>query len=208
MIADSPKLTFYHSPHTRSVGTFALLEELGVPYDLKIVQVRKGETRSPEYLAINPMGKVPAITHGDALITEQVAIAIYLADLFSEKNLAPAPTDVLRGPYLRWMLFYAGAFEPALMDKAMGLAPTKQSQSGYGDFDTVMRTVTAHLAKGPYILGDTFSAADIVWGLGLGWVRKMVPDNAAVSDFAKRITSRQSFATVKEKDAELAPPSP
>lgn len=199
-------LTFYHSPHTRSVGTFTLLEELGVPYNMKILHVRKGETRTPEYLAVNPMGKVPAIMHGDTLITEQVAIAIYLADLSPEKKLAPALTDPLRGPYLRWMLFYAGAFEPALMDKAMGLAPTKQSQSGYGDFETVIKTVTAHLEKGPYFLGETFSAADLIWALGLGWTAKMVPENATITDFVKRVTSRKSFVNAKEKDATLAKP--
>ena len=114
------KLTLYHSPHTRSMGAFALLEELGVPYELKIVNVRAKETRNPEYLAINPIGKVPAITHGDALITEQVAISIYLADYFPDAKLAPALTDPQRGPYLRWMAFYGACFEPAVMDKAMG----------------------------------------------------------------------------------------
>jgi glutathione S-transferase len=104
------------------------------------------------------------------------------------------------------MLFYAGAFEPALMDKAMGLAPTKPSQSGYGDFETVMQTVTAHLEKSPYFLGETFSAADLVWALGLSWTKKMVPENTAITDFVTRITSRTSFVTAKEKDATLAKP--
>jgi glutathione S-transferase len=92
------------------------------------------------------------------------------------------------------------------MDKAMGLAPTKQSQSGYGDFETVMQTVTAHLEKSFYFLGETFSAADIVWALGLSWTKKMVPENPSITDFVKRVMSRASYVTAKEKDATLAKP--
>src|SRR5580658_9879881 len=112
------KLVFFHSPNTRSGGTRILLEELGVPYELHALNMKAGEQRKPEYLAVNPMGKVPAILHGDALVTEQVAIGIYLADLFPEAGMTPAIGDALRGPYLRWYVFYAACFEPALVDKA------------------------------------------------------------------------------------------
>ena len=203
---DSPKLTFYHSPFTRSAGVFVLLEELGVPYDLHVLNMKTGEQRQPTYLAVNPMGKVPAITHGDALVTEQVAIFIYLADFFSEKNLAPALTDPSRGPYLRWMAFYGACFEPAVMDKAMSRDSGKQSQSGYGDYDSVIKTITDQLSKGPYLLGDKISAADILWGTALGWTTrfKMVPEHPAIMDYVNRIGARPAAARVKEKDAKLA----
>lgn len=200
---NAPKLTFYHSPHTRSAGTFILLEELGVPYELKILDVRAGDSRKPEYLAINPMGKVPAITHGDSLITEQVAIAIYLADYFPEAKLAPALTDPLRGPYLRWMAFYAACFEPAVMDKAMGRDSGKQMSSGYGDYDSVMKVIIDQLKKGPYLLGDTFSATDLLWGSALGWTSqfKLVPDDPAINDYVKRMAERPASVKVKAQDS-------
>src|SRR2546423_7029720 len=105
-MTDDRRVTFYHCPNTRSSGTFTLLEELGAPYDLKVMNMNAGEQRAAPFLAINPMGKVPAIVHGDAVITEQPAIYLYLADLFPEAKLAPPVGHPLRGPYLRWMVFY------------------------------------------------------------------------------------------------------
>src|SRR5688572_17579032 len=107
------ELTFYHAPNTRSTGTLILLEELGASYRLELLDLKAGTQRDPKYLAVNPMGKVPAVKHGEALITEQVAIYVYLADLFPQAQLAPALTDPLRGPYLRWLAFYGSCFEPA-----------------------------------------------------------------------------------------------
>src|SRR5580704_8870559 len=101
MTADR-KITLYHSPNTRSSGALLLLEELGAPYELQVLNMKAGEQRQPGYLAINPMGKVPAVRDGDALVTEQVAIFLYLADRFPEAKLAPAISDPLRGPYVRW----------------------------------------------------------------------------------------------------------
>ena len=111
-------LTLFHSPHTRSSGVLALLEELGAPYTLEVIDRGQGQNAAPAYRAINPLGKVPALQGGSAIVTEQVAIFIHLADLFPDAGLAPAVTDQMRGPYLRWMVFYAAAFEPALVDKA------------------------------------------------------------------------------------------
>ncbi len=106
---DDRRVTLYHSPNTRSTGALILLEELGAPYDLHVLNMKAGEQRQPAYLAVNPMGKVPALKHGDALVTEQVAVYLYLADLFPEAGLAPPIGDPLRGPYLRWMVFYAAS---------------------------------------------------------------------------------------------------
>ena len=111
-------VTLFHSPNTRSTGVLILLEELGADYELNLVDMKANEQRAAAYLAINPMGKVPAILHRGALVTEQVAIFLYLADLYPEAGLAPPIGDALRGPYLRWMVFYGSCFEPAVVDRA------------------------------------------------------------------------------------------
>ena len=113
------RITLYYSPQTRATGARILLEELGAPYDLHVLNMKAGEQRQPAYLAINPLGKVPAIRQGEALVTEQVAIFIYLADLFPEAGLTPALDDPDRGPYLRWMTYYGSSFEPAVIDHFM-----------------------------------------------------------------------------------------
>ena len=115
----APQVTLFHSPNTRSTGALVLLQELQAGYVLHVLNMKAGEQRGAAYLAINPMGKVPAVMHGSALVTEQVAVFLYLADLFPKNGLAPAIGDPLRGPYLRWMAFYGSCFEPALMDRAM-----------------------------------------------------------------------------------------
>ena len=177
-MADDRKVTLFHSPNTRSTGVLTLLEELGVPYELRVLNMKAGEQRRPEYLAINPMGKVPALKHGDSLVTEQVAIFLYLADLFPEAQLAPPLGDPLRGPYLRWMAFYGACFEPAVIDSATHRDPAPQPMSPYGDFETMLRTLTDQLAKGPYMLGEQFTAADVLWGGALTWTTmfKLVPE--------------------------------
>lgn len=199
-------VTLFHSPNTRSSGTLVLLEEIGAPYDLHVLNMNAGEQRQPAYLAINPMGKVPALKHGDALITEQVAIYLYLADLHPEAQLAPPIGAPSRGPYLRWMVFYAAAFEPALVDRALKREPGGQAMSPYGDFDTTLSTVTDQLARGPYILGDQFSAADILWGTALTWqtMFKLVPETPVITAYIGRINARPAVARAKAKDAELA----
>ncbi len=107
------KITLFHSPNTRSTGVSTLLEELGAPYELHVLNMKAGEQRQPAYLAVNPMGKVPAILHGDVLVTEQVALICIWRTCFAEAGLAPGLNDKRRGPYLRWMAFYAACFEPA-----------------------------------------------------------------------------------------------
>lgn len=198
-------LTFYHCPNTRSTGTFILLEELGVPFILKAMNMQAGEQRQPEFLAINPMGKVPAIRHGDTVITEQIAIFIYLADLFPQAGLAPAFDDPQRGSYLRWMAFYAGCFEPAVADRALKREPGSAQMLGYGDYDTMLNILVAQLEQGPYLLGDTFSAADILWGTALTWTThfKLVPELPVITAYIARINSRPSVAKIGAKDAEL-----
>jgi len=205
-MTDTDKLTFFHSPNTRSTGALILLEELGAPYELHVLNMKAGEQRQPPYLALNPMGKVPAIKHGDAFITEQVAIFIYLADLFPEAGLAPPIGDPLRGPYLRWLVYYASCFEPAVVDRALKREPAPPRMSPYGDFDTMLRTLLEQLAKGPYVLGERFSAADVLWGTALAWMTafKLVPETPVVTAYVDRMNARPAAVRVRTKDAELA----
>lgn len=199
------QVTFFHAPQTRSGGTLALFEELGAPYELHVLNIKAGELRRPEYLSINPMGKVPAIRHGDALITEQAAVFMYLADLYPEAKLAPPIGDPQRGPYLRWMVFYGSCFEPALIDKSMQRTPATPSTSPYGDFDTMLKTLTDQLGGGPYLLGETFGAADVLWGSALNWTLhfKLVPELPVLRAYVDRIQTRPAIQRAAKKDAEL-----
>jgi glutathione S-transferase len=198
-------ITLFHSPQTRSSGALALLEELRAPYSLHVLNMKAGEQRQSAYLAVNPMGKVPAILHGDVLITEQVAIGIYLADLFPEAGITPAIGDALRGPYLRWYIFYSACFEPALVDKAMKREPGPVGMMPYGDLDTTMSTLIAQLSKGPWLLGDRFTAADVLWGTALTWMTGfgLVDAVPPVKSYVDRWNARPSVKRVAEIDAKL-----
>ena len=200
------KLTFYHSPNTRSTATRILLEELSAPYELSVLDMKQGENRKPAYLAVNPMGKVPAIVHDGALITESVAIFIYLADAFPAAGLAPAIGHADRGPYLRWMAYYAACFEPAVVDRAQKREQAPLAMSPYGDFDTMLKTVTDQLDRGPYLLGEKFSAADVLWGTGLGWTTMfgIVPKLPVIEAYIQRVQSRPASTKVKALDNELS----
>jgi len=202
----SDLVTLYHSPNTRSSGALTLLEELGVPFTLHTLNMKAGEQRQPAFLAVNPMGKVPALLHRGELITEQPAVFLYLADLYPQAGLAPAIDSALRGPYLRLMVFYGSCFEPAVIDRAMKREPGSPAMSPYGDFDSTLAIVTARLRAGPYLLGDQFSAADVLWGLALSWMTsfKLVPESPEVTDYVARVTSRPAFVRVRERDAALA----
>ena len=200
------QVTLFQSPNTRSSGTLVLLEELGADYRLHVLDMKASEQRGPDYLAINPMGKVPALKHGDAVVTEQVAIFLYLADLYPEAGLAPPIGDPLRGPYLRWMAFYGSCFEPAVVDRAQKREPAPQAMSPYGDYDTMLKTLTDQLTKGPWLLGDRFTAADVLWGMALTWTTmfKLVPALPVIQAYIDRLNARPAVARVKAKDAALA----
>jgi glutathione S-transferase len=183
-----------------------LLEELGAPYELRAINMKAGEQRKPAYLAVNPMGKVPAILHRGGLVTEQVAIFIYLADLFPQAKLAPALDDPLRGPYLRWLVYYGSCFEPAVVDRAMKREPGQVAMVPYGDYDTMLNALTGQLAKGPYLLGDRMTAADVLWGTALTWTTmfKLVPELPVIKDYIGRINARPAVGKVKALDAKLS----
>ena len=199
-------VTFFHAPHSRSGITRALFEELGVGCDMVTLNLKAGEQRSAEYLAINPMGKVPAIRHEGVLITEQPAILMYLADLYPEKGLAPAIDDPLRGAYLRWMVFYGSCFEPAISDRSQQHEPLPQIACAYGDYASVMRVIAAQLAAGPWLLGERFTAADVLWGgaLNYGLMTELVPDWPVFREYVERVQSRPTIRRAFEQDEELA----
>ncbi|MDO9426775.1 MAG: glutathione S-transferase [Methylobacterium sp.] len=200
------EITLYHSPNTRSTGVRILLEELGAPHRLQVLNMKAGEHREAAYRAINPMGKVPALTHGDAVVTEQAAIYLYLADLFPGAGLTAALDDPLRGPYLRWMVYYGSSFEPAVIDRALQREAGPRAMSAYGDFDTVMATLLGALDKGPYLLGERFTAVDVLWGTALGWTTsfKLVPEEPAIRAYIDRVNGRPAAVKVAAADAALS----
>ncbi|HEY3633937.1 MAG TPA: glutathione S-transferase N-terminal domain-containing protein [Caldimonas sp.] len=204
-MTSSRHVTLFHAPQSRSAGALVLIEELGADYELRVLNLRKGEQRRADYLAVNPMGKVPAIVHDGALVTEQGAVYAYLADLYPEAGITPVIGDRLRGPYLRWLFFYGSSFEPALIDRSMKREPAPPATCPYGDYDTMLKTLTDQLAQGPYMLGDRFSAADVLWATALRWTTmfKLVPESPVIVDYIARVTARPAFAGAAKIDAGL-----
>lgn len=200
------KLTLYHATQSRSAIVRWLLEELGEPYELQVVALFKGAQRQADYLKINPMGKVPALMHGDALVTEVGAICTYLADEFPDAKLNVPVGDPQRGPYLRWLFYTAGCIEPAISDR---LTPRKEpphrGMLGYGDFDRVMGVTTKALETGPYLLGDHFTAADILMGSTLRWgmMIKMLPELPEFVSYLERLMQRPALQRTLAFDQEL-----
>jgi glutathione S-transferase len=205
----SRRVTLFHSPQSRSGGALVLLEELGADYELQVLDLRAGEQREPAYRAINPLGKVPAIrhqcAHQDVVVTEQVAIYLYLADLYPEAGLAPRLDDPLRGPYLRWMSFYGCCFEPAIIDRSLKREPAAYSTSPSGDFDAVIGAIRAQLMQGPYFLGERFTAVDVLWGQALNWMLQfgLVPRSEPFVSYVERVQARPAFARATAQDAAL-----
>jgi glutathione S-transferase len=197
-------LTLYYAPQSRSMTALWLLEELGEPYKLEVLHFDDGSMRTPEYLAINSMGKVPAVKYGDAVITEAAAICTYLADEFPKAKLNIAPDDPKRGPYLKWLFFGPSCLEPAVIDKILNRPPGDGGAIAWGDLDRVLDTLAKALEKSPYLLGDRFTAADLVVGGGLRWgmMRRAIKPRPVFSDYAKRIGERpaaqRAFAREKE----------
>jgi glutathione S-transferase len=202
----SSRITLFYAPQTRATGALALMEELGVPYNLEVLNHKAGETRSPRYLAVNPMGKVPAVVHNGALITEQPAVYLYLADLYPEQGLAPAIGDPLRGPYLRWLVYYGSSFEPAIVDRSQNNPPARPAMCPYGDFDTMLKTLNDQLRKGPWLLGEKFTAADVLWGIALHWTTgfKLVPETPEIKAYVDRVQARPAIQRANARDAEYA----
>ncbi|HZD89639.1 MAG TPA: glutathione S-transferase family protein [Pseudolabrys sp.] len=202
-----PALTLYHAAPSRSSIVLWMLEEIGAPYEIKLLKLSEGDNLKPDYLAINPLGKVPALTHGDAAITEVSAICTYLADEFPAAKLnVPAGTPA-RGVYLKWLFFGPSVFEPAMTDRAFPRKePPRPSALGWRDFDQVLDVMANGLAKGPWLMGEQFTAADVVIGSGLryGMMFKLVPERPEFVAYTGRIGERPAARRAEAKDKELA----
>ena len=196
---------FYHAPNTRSSGMLYLMEEMGLSPEIRLLSLERGDHKKPDYLAVNPMGKVPAIVHGETVVTEQGAIALYLGDLFPETGLCPQMGDPLRGSLLRWLFFYGSCFEPALCDMMLKREPGSPSMMPYGTVEDTFAVVRAQLAKGPFILGDRFTVADAVWGSALGWMTMfgLIPREGVVAAYLDRGEARPALARTRARDAEF-----
>jgi glutathione S-transferase len=200
------QLTLYHASPSRSSVTLWMLEEIGEPYDVKMLDLGKGDQQKPDYLAINPMGKVPAIKHGDAIVSESAAICTYLADAFPRAALNVPIGDPRRGAYLKWMFFAPGVLEPAVTDRAF---PRKEDPRrgalGYGDFETVMNVLSKAVTPGPFLLGEQFTAADVLIGANIRWgmLFKLIPERKELTDYVARLSTRPALARSQARDAEL-----
>lgn len=201
----SRHVTLYHASPSRSSGVLTLLEALAADYSLKVLDLKRGDNLAPDYLAVNPMGKVPAVLHGDALVTEQPAIYQYLAELYPEAGLAPAVGDAMRGPFLRWLAFHGTCFEPAMIDKALKREPVPRGMSPYVDADTVLQVVEDQLARGPYFLGERLSAVDFLWGSALGWMAGfgLIQPGPGTAAYIARMAAHPAVARAREIDAGL-----
>jgi glutathione S-transferase len=206
-------LTLYTNPMSRGRIARWMMEEVGQPYETVLLDY--GTTmKSPDFLALNPMGKVPALKHGDVVITEGAAICAYLADAFPHRELAPPTGDPRRGPYYRWLFFAAGPLEAAVTAKAMGLlAPVeKRAMAGYGTFDDVMNALESAVSEGPYICGGQFTAADVYVGAQIGWGLQFgtIEKRPAFEAYSGRLRQRQAAVRASQLDdaamAQVVPP--
>ena len=188
-------LVFYYAPNTRAGTVLWMLEETGAPFELKLLRLKEGEHKKPDYLAINPMGKVPSIVHHGVAVTEVAAICAYLADAFLQANLAPAPGDPNRGSYYRWMFFAPSCIEPVMIDKAFQRADVSPQMTGYGSFDMVMETVAEAVSKTEYLAGGHFTAADVVMGatLNFGMQFNIIPKRDEFTAYVSRLTARDAY---------------
>ena len=201
-----PNLTLYHAAPSRSSIALWMLEEVGEPYDIESLSLKNGDNLKPDYLAINPMGKVPSLKHGDTVITEVAAICTYLADEFPAAKLNVPVGTPARGLYLKWLFFGPSVFEPAMTDRAF---PRKEepraSALGWRGFDQVMDIMAKGIGQGPWLMGEQFTAADVVIGAGLryGMMFKLVPERPEFLSYVARIGERPAAQRAEAKDKEL-----
>ncbi|WP_132254975.1 glutathione S-transferase family protein [Methylobacterium segetis] len=204
----SDELVFYTTPMSRGRIVRWMLEEVGAPYRAEILEFGRS-TRSAEYLAVNPMGKVPAIRHGDTVVTETAAICADLADAFPEAGLAPPHGSRARGPYYRWMFFAAGPVEAATTNKTLGVVvpddPRMRGMVGYGSLATVVDALEGAVSGRDYICGDQFTAADVYVGAHLGWGMAFgtLEKRPAFEAYVARLNARPAAIRAREIDDRL-----
>jgi glutathione S-transferase len=208
------ELVFYTHPQSRGRIVRWMLEEIGQPYHTELLEY--GTTmKAPAYLGINPMGKVPAIRHGDTVVTEAGAICAYLADAFPAARLAPPPGDRLRGPYYRWLFFVAGPLEAAWTNNTMGFVVPQERERmmGYGRLEHVVKALEEAVSRAEYLVGDRFTAADVYLGSGIGFGMQFgaIEKRPAFEQYWRRLSARPAALRAKEIDDALAaqqPPQP
>ncbi len=196
-------LLLYHAVPSRGAVARWMLEEIGEPYDIELLDLRAGDQNKPAFRAVNPQGKVPALRHKGVVTTEVAAICAYLADAFPRANLSVPVSDPQRGPYLQWLFFNPSAIEPAMMDAKF---PRKEAPPaaaiGYRPLETLLDVVVAALKGRPYLMGERFTAADVVTGSGLRWgmLFGMIPQRPELVEYVGRLTVREAFRRATEKD--------
>jgi glutathione S-transferase len=187
-------ITLYHSPASRAFIAYWMLEELGVPFRVQTVDIAKGQQKDPAYLKLNPSGKVPTLTDGKVVVSENPAICIYLADRYGYGTLAPKIDDPDRGSYLKWMVYSTAVVDPliSLHPKHIDLPGPA---TGFGTFDDMVEVLVRKLEGRKYLLGDRFSAADVMLGATVSWAlqRKELPDHGALLDYRTRLTRRPAY---------------
>jgi len=197
------ELVLYTNPMSRGRIARWMLEEVGQPYKVEVLDYTS-TMKAPAYLTINPMGKVPVLRHGDAVVTETAAICAYLADAFPQAGLAPPPGHKLRAPYYRWLFFAAGPVEAAVTNKALGFVvpPDRERMMGYGNIAQTLSTLEAAVSRGDYLAGDSFTAADLYVGshIGFGIMFGTLEKRPAFEQYWQRISSRPACRRAKELD--------
>jgi glutathione S-transferase len=198
-------VTIYYHPYSRAANAVWMLEELGLEHELRFVDLLKGGHKAPEIVALNPMGKLPILTDDNVVVTESAAIGLYLADRYAAGRLAPALDDPRRGPYLRWALFAPSVIEPGVTAKQAGWV-AKESQVGWGNYDAMLRAFDAAIGNGPYLLGDMFSMADVIFGGTLRFMRmiKAFEPSPAVVAYTDRLGERPGAQRAEARNAAIA----
>jgi len=203
----SEPLVFYSSPMSRGRIVHWMLEEVGVPYRFEVVNLESQDQKKPGFLAVNPMGKVPAIVHRGTVVTECGAICAYLADAFPAARLAPPVDSPLRGTYYRWLFFGGTCVEAAVIDRMLSRPPASRPGAlGYGSYDDTVATLEKALTPGPYILGPQFSAADVYVGsqIGFGMMMKALEPRPAFKDYLDGLQERPAYKRFMEKSDQIA----
>jgi glutathione S-transferase len=202
------EIVFYTNPMSRGRIVRWMLEEVGQPYRTELLDYDT-TMKAPAYLAINPMGKVPAITHGDAVVTEAAAICAYLADAFPDAGLAPAPGTREAAAYYRWLFFAAGPVEAAVTNKAMGFVvpAERKMMAGYGCFDDVMNTLEQAVSQSDFVAGGRFTAADVYFGAQIGWGLQFgtIDKRPAFERYWARLADRPAAVRARRMDDALMP---
>jgi glutathione S-transferase len=191
------EIVFYHWPRSRARMVHWMLEEVGVPYRVQLINLEQGEHKTPAFLAVNPMGKLPVIVHRGTVITETGAIITFLADEYPAAGLAPPVGEPARGAYLRWMFFAAACVDPAMIDRMLERpVPERVGAVGYGRYEHVLDVLEKTLTPGPYLQGERFSAADLYLGsqLGFGLMTKALEPRPAFQAYLARVTARPAYA--------------